>query len=75
MMDLIMWVVYDSPRDYPGKYVARRWMTGPYPDGLPTDEVIVSDDLEDIRDELSSRGLVCLERYPGDEPQIVECWV
>jgi hypothetical protein len=75
MTSLAMWTVYDNPRDYPGKYVARRFdvdASGP----KPSASIIVMDDLEKLRDVLQfEMGLVKLMRSPGDEPQIVETWL
>ena len=71
--NLPIWTVYDHPRDYPNGYVARRWLTLPVP--RATNEVIIADKLDDIRDQLEAKGLVKLMRDPSDEPQIVETWL
>ena len=75
MTSLAMWTVYDNPKDYPGKFVARRFevdATGP----KPTASIIVMDDLDALRDVLCyEMHLTCLCRNAEDEPQIVETWL
>jgi hypothetical protein len=75
MTTLAMWTVYDNPRDYPGKYVARRFdvdASGP----KPSASIIVMEDLDKLRDVLAfEMHLTCLTRDPDDEPQIVETWL
>lgn len=75
MSKLAMWVVYDSPSDYPGKFVARRWEVGA--EGpRPTESMIIMEDLEALRDVLMvEMGLVKLMRSDGDDPKIVETWM
>lgn len=65
-----MWTVYEKPSDYPNSYVARRFVNE-----QPLAEVIVSGTLADIRRQMIHMGLTCLQRDPGDEPQIVEVWL
>ena len=67
---LSMWTVYRSPRDYPGKYVARRFELD-----RPTMDVIVDDALDNVRALMERRGLYRLDRYPDDDPVIVEVWL
>lgn len=68
-----IWTVYQSPLDYPGEFVARRWVIGV---GVAhaTDEVRRADTLENLR-RILPPGLYRLPRQRGDEPQIVESWV
>ncbi len=71
---LDLWTIYARPKDYPDHFVARRWEvrhSGP----TPTAEVIVSGDLEQIRDAMRARRLTCIGRKPADEAQIVESWI
>lgn len=74
---LSIWCVYEKPRDYPNNWIARRWEI--YCDGktLPTNDVIVSLSLEDVRGCLESEqyGLVRMVRHPNDDPKIVETWI
>jgi hypothetical protein len=69
-MSIELWVIYDHPSDLPQGYVARRWEGE-----TPTEDALLSYDLEALRDEMESRGLVCIPRSEGDEPQIVESWI
>lgn len=69
---LSLWTVYQRPPDHPDKYVARRWVIRPAP--APTDEALMADDLNSLRQMLPP-GLVCLARNPGDDPFIVETWI
>jgi len=52
--------------------VARRWLATPQP--TPTDDVLVADELDGLRQKLPA-GLYRMERQPGDDPFIVECWI
>lgn len=74
---LDIWTVYDSPKDMPGRFVARRFEIRPdAKDPVATDEHYSATDLEMIRRYLSEiRGLTPLARSEGDEPHIVECWL
>jgi len=67
-----IWTVYERPLDHPGKYVARRWLATPEP--VPTDDLLIADDLESLRMKLPS-GLVQMPRQKGDDPVIVEVWI
>jgi hypothetical protein len=69
---MVIWTIYNRPLDYPEKFVARRWLATPQP--TPTDEVIVADELDGLRRQLPA-GLYRMERQPGDDPFIVECWI
>lgn len=68
-----VFTVYESPKDYPGKFVIRRWI-GMDPDREP---VAVGDTLEDVRAELKKLNpyLVRLERDVLDDPVILETWI
>jgi hypothetical protein len=69
-------VVYNSPDDYPGKYVLRRWWVKqgepePVSDPAP---VIVATSLSDVRAAVPF-GLYCVPRAPNDEPCVHEVWL
>ena len=66
---LEIFTVYFNPLDYPGLYVVRVFWNA-----TPTVYGWTAPTLEEVRARLP-RGLVCLPREPGDEPQIVECWL
>jgi hypothetical protein len=70
---LVMWKVYKHPKDYPGEYVARKFVITENFYG-PSNESISSRSLRDVRNVLHSlyRGLIQLKRLPDDEPHIVE---
>lgn len=70
---LEQWVVTASPSDFPGQFVARKWLIGA---GLTavTDMFETADDLAQLRSRLPF-GLTCIGRQPGDDPVIVEVWL
>jgi hypothetical protein len=74
-----LWTVYRSPVDYPGVFVARRFVimprrAGGRPEAIATSEMFVADSLEEVR-ALLPAGMFCLPRLGPDQPQIVETWV
>jgi len=73
---LVMWTVYELPKDYPGEYVARKFVITEDFYG-PSNESISSRSLRDVRNVLRSLypGLIQLKRPPEDEPHIVEVWL
>jgi hypothetical protein len=73
---LVMWTVYKHPKDYPGEYVARKFVITEDFYG-PSNESISSRSLRDVRNVLRSLypGLIQLKRPPDDEPHIVEVWL
>lgn len=65
-----MFTVYENPRDYPGKFVVRRWL-----DFIPdTKPMIVCDSL-DLARAVIPQSAVCLGRYAEDDPAIREVWL
>lgn len=72
--ELNIWTIYHNPSDYPGKYVARRFVvigpTGPF----ATDDVHVADSLAEIWG-MIPLGLFRMEPWQGDDPCIVETWI
>jgi hypothetical protein len=69
-----MFVVYARPKDYPDKFVVRRWWITPGKPEPDADWVYVAETLEEVRAKVPG-WCVRLERNPQDEPQIVECWI
>lgn len=72
---LEIFTIYVNPKDYPGKFVVRRWSIvrgnpKPVPDAQPW---AVTDSLAAARAALPP-ALYRLERQPGDQPQILETW-
>lgn len=70
-----IWTIYYNPRDYPGLYVARKFindrLTNTY---QPTQDIFTADTLDKIRNKIPPY-LTCITRYPEDERQIVESWI
>jgi len=66
---IALWVVYDSPIDIPGWFVARKWLNE-----TPTPELIQGKTLDELRSRLP-KGLIRLERDSSDDPKIVETWI
>jgi hypothetical protein len=70
---LTVWVIYNSPRDHPGKWVLRAQDANR--DGVrPHDDCYVCESLEQARAYLPW-GVVKLARHPEDDPVIYETWV
>ena len=65
---MFMWTIYNSPSDYPNKFVVRKFNYD-----SPTDEVKVFDTLEEARIAIP-RHLYCMPRLEDDDPCIVEVW-
>jgi hypothetical protein len=66
---LTTWVIYNSPADLPGRFVARKWLLD-----QPTPELHQGMTLDQVRDKLP-HGLVRIERDPSDDSKIVESWI
>lgn len=70
---LPIWTVYQSPRDFPGKFIARLFVISRgYP--APTTLAVVGDNLDDVRRCISA-GLFRTVRWKDDDPCIVETWI
>jgi len=74
-MSLDIWTIYDSPSDYPGQAVARRFaVTAEGATG--TDDVLVAASIKQVKRMVQDRMpylLTFLPPSPGDEPQIIGC--
>lgn len=72
---LYMWTVYHDPKDFPGKYVVRKWRVG---NGGLLEAAVAPDavcaSLEEARASVP-QGKVKLGRNAPDDPCIVETWV
>lgn len=69
-----IYVIYDNPRDYPGKFVVRRqW---PHDGQVIADKeaLAVVDTLDQARAALPD-GLIRFDRHPNDDSVIVEAWL
>jgi hypothetical protein len=65
-------MVYESPSDHPGKYVARMFLVKP--NVKETSLNIVADTLPEVYAKLP-RGLFWMDRKPGDDPTIIGVWL
>lgn len=72
---LSFWVIYDSPLDFPGFFVARRFELD-----QPTIDLIINKNLEMVRDQvielIAKAGMspICFAAAPQDDPKILETW-
>lgn len=64
-----MYVIYNSPSDYPGKYVVRVWDLN-----IPTNLVAVADSYEQIMKSIPTKRVCNWGRTSIDDPCIVETW-
>lgn len=71
---LPVWVVYENPSDYPGKFVVRVQYAERNGSVTADSEARIADTLDEARCFIPG-GLVCLPRYADDDPVIVEAWV
>lgn len=75
MDGLPMYAIYKNPRDYPGKFVTRRWVV------LPGGEVRADSDPRTVANNIAGaraavpRGSILLNRHPLDDACIVEVWL
>ncbi len=75
---LRMYVIYYSPRDYPGMYVVREWYVHDRARSA-SEPCAVAPTLEEARAKLRALprgpGLYKLGPHPDDDPTVVEVWV
>lgn len=71
---LDMWTVYENPSDYPGEYVARRFVVAMGRYG-PTTDVVRGDTLEQLQDKLNGLGRTWMPRHHDDEAQVLGVWL
>ena len=78
-MDIVMtqYVVYENPKDYPGKFVVRKHficngIEHPVADPVP---YMIEEGYSPIEDEMMRLGLYNLHRFPDDDPVIKEVWL
>jgi hypothetical protein len=70
MVQVPIIAIYKSPKDYPGKYVARLWDIR----NRPTIYVTVANTLDIIREGIP-RNMHRLPPFPSDDPVLVETWI
>ena len=68
-----MFVIYENPSDYPGKFVVRRWEVDSG-DLYVATECVVVETLKQAREAIPP-GLYRLNRNCFDDPVIVETWI
>lgn len=67
--ELVAYAVYENPRDYPGKFVVRRWV------GLkPDSDCTVHETLEEAHASLPA-GLHCIDERSFGDPVVREVWI
>lgn len=71
---LSVWTVYDSPLDYPGKFVVRRWRVTGAGHVMPDQRATSHDSLEEARQAVPP-GLFRMGRGPADDPAVLEVWI
>ncbi len=72
MTDLIQFVIYDSPKDYPGQWVARKFTITP--GKIYAGPAYICDSLEAARAHVPA-DLVNIGRKPADDWAIKEVWI
>lgn len=70
--DLLIWVIYEHPSDFPAEYVVRPFSSKR---GAPLALHFNHAQLEYVRGAMRNMGLTRLPRSPGDDPCILESWV
>ncbi len=72
---LAIWVVYDHPSDYPDCFVVRCQYAQRDGTIRCDPEVHSFNKLESARAWCAQKGLIRVERFPDDDPVIVESWL
>lgn len=70
-----LWCVYNKPKDYPDKVVARRWVLSASGEPEATDDLVIENRLESVRRKLLEKNLFPLPRHDNDDACIVESWI
>lgn len=71
--DGVMWIVHFDPLDFPGMFVARRWLYG-LGGTRATSDLVVDTSLEKVRAQLPME-FIRVPRHFTDDPKIVEVWL
>lgn len=66
--------IYESPSDYPGKFVVREWNSSSGSQWAVPGPATVCDTLKEARTKMP-RGLTRMERMEHDDPCILETWL
>lgn len=73
-ISMMMWVVYDHPKDHPDGFIARQVVITDR-EIFFTTKTVMSQDLAVIRKTMTGLKLVMIPRSPTDDPGIVEQWL
>jgi hypothetical protein len=71
--DLLVWTIYDHPKDFPNSYVVRPFSSRQ--GAAPLTVHFEHAQLEHVRGALEHLGLICMPRAESDDPTIVETWL
>lgn len=72
---LELWTIYESPADYPGKFVVRRWeIIDGSREPIAAKSCFVENSLIAARERIP-KDRCNLGRQPNDDPVIVETWI
>ena len=69
--DLLIWTIYNSPSDHPGKFIARPFSVRSQ---SPLLCHLAAESLDEIR-RLLPPALYPMKRWTNDDPVIVEAWI
>ncbi len=72
---LVVWVVTNHPSDYPQHIVVRHQSVAVDGQIIPATVGCLFRTLSEARADLAGAGLTRLDRYPDDDPVIVEVWL
>lgn len=71
---LVMYTIYESPADFPGQFVVRRWIADAGGVRCEAQPFALASSLAGVRRFLP-RGLYPMARGERDDPAIVETWL
>lgn len=71
---LSMIALYNSPKDFPGKIVTRRWEIRKYSREPIPMEAHTFETVEQARASIPA-GLRCIAPLPGEDPILIETWL
>lgn len=72
---LLIYIVYENPPEYPGKFVAKRDIIKLGKVVRDPDWIMIEKEYEVIRKEMLRLGLVWMQRHMGAAPAIKETWI
>lgn len=72
--DLVMYTIYDHPKDHPEHFVVRAWIVRRDGNHYASSEARLADTLEEAR-RVVPADKVMTPRRPDDDPVIIETWI